>query len=80
MTTAAHHHHHPIVTPAPPQEPAALNWVAMLIPFVLITIALAVAGPFSWPQAALTLPFLAIPLAIVLLRRQARRSATRYPR
>lgn len=54
-----------------PPRPIAIGQLGLLLPFVLVVIFIVASGRASLAELALTVPFLAIPLAIFLLRWRA---------
>lgn len=81
MTTTVRHrvpgHHLADQVPAEPIEPTSVGTLGLMLPFVLVIAALAVAGKLDLTSAALTSPLLLLPLALYLVRRRARRTAPR---
>ncbi len=58
-------------TTARSPRPIAIGQLGLLLPFVLVVTFIVASGRSSLAELALTLPFLAIPLAIFLLRWRA---------
>lgn len=72
-TTTTTRRHQP-VSPQDVPEPVTLGWIGLFIPFVIVMAAVLLFGTRSPSQIGLTLALLAVPFAILLMRRSSHRT------